>query len=103
MWDSTKEMMAKTKLKNEQMVKDKYKPPQKLTNELNEKLRKEKQDLVQLHENFSQTVQYDMPRASKEKVEATVFRKMYEAQHVKQEPEDPELTLKPNMQRTLKN
>jgi len=42
-----------------------------------------------------------MPRASKEKVEATVFRKMYEDQHIKKEPEDPELTLKPDLARTL--
>ena len=51
---------------------------------------------------MTQTVQYDMPRASKEKVGATVYRKLYEAQHIKEEPEDPELTLRPNMQKTLR-
>lgn len=44
-----------------------------------------------------------MPRASKEKVEATVYRRMYEVQHIAQEPEDPELTLRPDMTRTLQN
>ena len=34
-------------------------------------------------------------------VEATVYRKMYEAQNVAREPEDPELTLRPDMKKTL--
>ena len=32
---------------------------------------------------------YEMPRATKERVEAVVFKKMYVAQHIAQEPEDP--------------
>jgi hypothetical protein len=30
-----------------------------------------------------------MPRASKEKVEAFVYKKMYETKHMQEEPEDP--------------
>ena len=44
-----------------------------------------------------------MPRASKEKVEAFVYKKMYETKHMQEEPEDPQLTLKPDMSRTLRN
>lgn len=32
---------------------------------------------------------YEMPRATKERVDAVVFKKMYEAQHIAKEPEDP--------------
>jgi hypothetical protein len=44
-----------------------------------------------------------MPKASKEKIEATVFKKMYEKKHKAEEPDDPELTLKPNMSKTIAN
>jgi hypothetical protein len=54
-------------------------------------------------EHFMKETLYEMPRATKERVEAVVFKKMYEAQHIAQEPEDPQLTLKPDMSRTLRN
>jgi len=44
-----------------------------------------------------------MPRASKEKVSAFVYKKMYEAQHKEEELPDPELTLRPDMTKTLVN
>jgi hypothetical protein len=34
-----------------------------------------------LRDTFSNTVKYDMPKASKEKIEALVYKKLYEAQH----------------------
>ena len=48
-------------------------------------------------------VQYEMPRASKEKVEAMVFKRMYEKKHKAEEPHDPELTLKPSLGQSLEN
>ncbi len=44
-----------------------------------------------------------MPRASKQKVDAYVYRRMYEQKNLELEPEDPELTLKPDMKKTLPN
>jgi len=87
-------------MKADKIVQE-YKAPHKLTKELNEHYRDEKNNLADLRDKFTATVQYEMPRASKEKVEATVFRKLYEDQHIKKEPEDPELTLKPDLARTL--
>ena len=52
---------------------------------------------------FMKQTLHELPRATKERVEAIVFKKMYEAQHIAKEPEDPQLTLKPDMTRTLKN
>jgi hypothetical protein len=85
------------------MVKDKYKPPQVLTRVYNETLRKEKEELAEIKESLTKVVAYDMPRASKEKVDAVVYRKMYEEKHIAKEPEDPELTLRPDMTKTLRN
>jgi hypothetical protein len=72
-------MMQKTKMKNEQIVKEKYKPPHVLTKEFNESLRREKNELKPIKETFMKQTLYEMPRASKERVEAVVFKKMYEA------------------------
>lgn len=44
-----------------------------------------------------------MPTASKEKIDAIVFRQMWIDRNIRKEPEDPELTLKPDMSTTLKS
>jgi len=44
-----------------------------------------------------------MPRASKEKVEACVYKKLYETKHNAKEPEDPELTLRPHLNDSWKS
>jgi hypothetical protein len=59
--------------------------------------------LKELKDHFMRETLYEMPRATKERVEAIVFKKMYEMQHIAKEPEDPQLTLRPDMTRTLKN
>lgn len=56
-----------------------------------------------MREQLMKETQYQMPRATKERIEAVVFKKMYEAQHIAKEPEDPQLTLKPDMSKTLRN
>jgi len=78
-----------------------YKPPQQLTKDLCEKYRNEKDESEHLKETFKQKVTYEMPRASKEKIESHVHKKLYEYRHNAVEPVDPELTLKPNMKKTL--
>jgi hypothetical protein len=49
-----------------------------LTKELNENLRKEKEDLAELKDEFMKQTLHELPRATKERVEAVVFKKMYE-------------------------
>lgn len=41
-------MQTKTKMKNEALIKDKYRAPQVLTRVFNETLRKEKEDLAEM-------------------------------------------------------
>lgn len=77
-WYSTKEMMKKTKFQNERLLRDKYKPPHVLTKEYNENLRKEKEDLAEMKDEFMKQTNFELPRSTKERVEAVVFKKMYE-------------------------
>lgn len=44
-----------------------------------------------------------MPKASKEKIDAIVFKTMWEDKHIRKEFKDPELTLKPDMSKTNKS
>ena len=81
--------MKKTKFQNERLLKEKYKPPHVLNKELNENLRKEKEDLAELKEEFMKETIHELPRSTKERIEAVVFKKMYEHQHIAKEPEDP--------------
>jgi len=50
---------------------------------------------------LTEKVQHDMPRSSKEKVDAVVFKLLYEHEHGQGVPIDPELTLKPDLKKTL--
>mmetsp|Transcript_30122 Transcript_30122/g.22386 ORF Transcript_30122/g.22386 Transcript_30122/m.22386 type:complete len:115 (+) Transcript_30122:512-856(+) len=72
-----------------------------ITKDLNEKYRAEKDESDELHAKFTEIVKYEMPRSSKEKIEANVFKKLYQYRHNAVEPVDPELTLKPNMEKTI--
>lgn len=50
---------------------------------------------------MTEKVQHSMPRSSKEKVDAVVFKLLYEHEHGQGVPQDPELTLKPDCKKTL--
>jgi hypothetical protein len=45
----------------------------------------------------------EMPGSTKEKIDAVVFKRLYEYQHKQSEPEDPNLTLRPDMSKTLED
>lgn len=97
-------MQQKSKQISEQYVATtNYKTPYQQAKEGNLTLKEEKEADAQLKKTIIEKVAYEMPRASKERVEATVFRKMYEKKNIENEPYDPELTLKPNMKKTLIN
>ncbi len=88
--------MAKTQITNEAIVKD-YKSPQQLTAEFNKKLREEKQMDAEVRQQMEEQARKEMPRTTKEKIDATVTRRLWEKKHVAEEPYDPELTLKPKL------
>ena len=97
----TTNAMMKTKVENERVHN--YQNPQKITTHLNEKYRNEKFDQAQMRGTFQQQVKHELPRASKERIDAVVFARMYAEMNLAKEPEDPELTLKPDMSKTLRS
>lgn len=94
-------MQQKTKVKNEKIITD-YIPPVQGTTIINENHRQNKLTTAELREKLAQQAINEMPGATKEKIDAVVFKRLYEYQHKQQEPEDPNLTLRPDMSRTLK-
>ena len=71
-------MQAKTKKMTDKLIHEKgienYRPPEQLTIELNEARRLEKIAQEEERERLIKLVKFDMPKASKQKVEAIVFK-----------------------------
>jgi hypothetical protein len=59
--------------------------------------------MAEERETLMKTVQYSMPRATKNKVEAIVFKTLQEKKHLEEmDIPDPELTLRPDTTKTLR-
>lgn len=76
---------------------DNYINPQQITERINDKLRGEKDEDVELWETLLRKARHEMPGASDEKLRALVYRDIQTMKHGKKEEVDPELTLKPNI------
>lgn len=107
---SAEPLKAKTKMAAERKLIDKmattgrpYLAPIELSKEIENKVRREKEETTSLRAELTQKVAHDMPRATKEAIDGTVTRLIYEQMHNAKVPEDPELTMKPDCSKTLKN
>jgi hypothetical protein len=103
--EETRYVQAKTKqLANDILAaKGDYRPPEQLTVALNAQRRQEKLHMESERVSLAKQVKYDLPRASKNRVDAIVFRELQERKHVEEiVPDDPELTLRPDTSKTLK-
>lgn len=94
--------MSKTQITNEQLTQGKYKTPIQKTKELISKQAEERQEKAHLREDLERQIRQEMPKASQEKVDALIYRMTWEAKNIREEPHDPELTLKPNTTKTNK-
>lgn len=96
--------MIQSKMKpiTEKLVKDHYKSPIKLAQEFSEMKRKEKHDMLKTIEQMRRSLSYQLPAATKHKIDALAFKKMHQDQQAAREAEDPELTLRPDLTKTLK-
>lgn len=63
---------------------------------MNEKLREEKNDEVELWKDLLKKARHEMPGASEQKLRAIVYAQIQQIKHGKVEEVDPELTFKPN-------
>lgn len=98
-------MTAKTKVLAERIIAEKgfYKTPEQLTVDLNAHRRQQKVEVAEEREQLMKTVQYSMPLATKNKIEAIVFKTLQEKAHYEEKDiPDPELTLRPDTTKTLR-
>jgi hypothetical protein len=101
--------MSKTKYAGEKMLIHSmsetgkpYKTPEQLSADITTKVRQEKEATKDLRASLTQKVAYEMPRATREAIDGVVNRMVLNKLHEAELEEDPELTLKPNMAKTLK-
>jgi len=96
-------MIETTKATAETLLKEKeYLKPHEHSDKILEQVRTKKEEDVALREQLSKEVRDEYPDASIETLNAIVTRRIYELGLKARVPEDPELTLKPDMSRTLK-
>lgn len=101
-------MLDKTKTTNSKLLTQKekkngsgYVNPEFLGTKVGSDTRAKKEDDTEIRAAFKKQVRKDYPAASDEGVNAIVTRLMYEKNLKDAIPDDQELTLKPNMKRTL--
>ena len=79
-----------------------YKNPEQLSGEISKKVRQEKEETSQLRARLTDKTAYEMPRASKEAINGIVTRLIQEEIHDAAVPNDPELTLRPDIKKTIR-
>jgi hypothetical protein len=70
--------------------------PMEISVAINEKLRQEKDEEVNLWAELLSKARHEMPGASEQKLRALVYAQIQQIKHGKVEEVDPELTFKPN-------
>lgn len=101
-------MLMKTKMTNATMLVQKekntgssYVTPESLGNKVGLDTRAKKEADKDIRAGIEKQVRIDNPGATEEGINAIVYRIMYEKNLAESIPDDKELTLKPDMKRTL--
>lgn len=101
--------MAKTKMTSEKLLMKTmtekglpYKTPEQLSDGIHQRVRQEKEDTTDLRNELTKKISYEMPRACPEAVNGVVTRMIQKKLHDAAIEDDPELTLKPDMSKTLR-
>ena len=102
-------MMQKTKGTNEKMIMARstakgfdYKTPEQLSSGVSQHVRAKKEKDVELRKQLREEVIFEKPTASEQVIDAIVTRRLYERELAAHVPEDKELTLKPAIEKTLR-
>jgi hypothetical protein len=74
-----------------------YTTPEEISNKINQKLRKEKDEEQELWEKLLAKAKHELPGASTNKLHARVYKQICDIKHGKKEEKDPEMTFKPNL------
>ena len=97
-------MLAKTRQTNDKILMTKTKSkgmgyvcPEQLSKNLTQGVREKKDSDAVLRAKLTAETRNDLPAGTEEVINAIVTRKIYEIEQAANVPDDPELTLRPNM------
>ena len=79
-----------------------YKNPEQLSADISKRTRQEKEETTELRARLTEKTAYEMPRASQEAINGIVTRLVQKELHDAAVPDDPELTLKPDLKKTIR-
>ena len=103
-------MLVKTKQTNEKMLMTKtkmqgvgYTAPEQLTKNIQKQVREKKEQDAELRARLEAETRNEFPAGTDEAINAIVTKKIYEIEQAAHLPDDPELTLKPNMKKTIRH
>lgn len=101
-------MLSKTRQTNAKMLMNKtkagvtYTTPEQLTRGIQSSVRTKKDQDAEIRAKLTAETRNQFPAGTDENINAIVTRKIYEIEQAQHVPADPELTLRPNMKRTLR-
>jgi len=101
MLEKTKTTNVKMLHKHEQNTGASYVTPEALGGKVGKDTRQKKEDEIEVRAEIEVKVRNEYPASSEETINAIVTRRMYEKNLAARIPDDKELTLRPNMTRTL--
>lgn len=103
-------MLAKTRQTNDKILMNKtkskgmgYTAPEQLSNNISAGVREKKNSDSELRARLTAEIRIELPAGTEEVINAIVTRKIYEIEQAANVPDDPELTLRPNMKKTIRH
>ena len=101
-------MLAKTRQTNEKILMSKtktkgvgYTAPEQLSKNITQGVREKKDVDAEVRAKLTAETRNDLPAGTDENINAIVTRKIYEIEQAANVPDDPELTLRPNLKKTI--
>ena len=79
-----------------------YVTPEQLSKNIQTQVREKKDQEAELRARLTAETRNDLPAGTDEVINAIVTRKIYELEMEARVPADPELTLRPNMKKTIR-
>lgn len=89
--------MSKTKTKGVG-----YTAPEQLSKNVSEQVRQKKEADTDIRSKLTAETRNDLPAGTDEVINAIVTRKIYEIEQAANVPDDPELTLRPDLKKTIR-
>ena len=79
-----------------------YTAPEQLSKDITQSVREKKEADAEVRAKLTAETRNDLPAGTDEVINAIVTRKIYEIEQAANVPDDPELTLRPNLKKTIR-